>query len=186
VLEKIKRTLQKEIESLEYELRITLPKEIGKALEMGDLRENAEYKAALERQEFVRTRIGALKKRISNLSMINENSIPRAKIAYGSTARLINLDTDQQITYRLVLSEEADFEKGWISLSSPIGRALVGKQEGDCVTIQTPSGQKRFEIQQLKTLHDEEGEEEKSDPETNRKGRPPAGQQPPSPEKIES
>jgi transcription elongation factor GreA len=174
VLEKIKRTLQKEIESLEYELRIKLPKEIGRALEMGDLRENAEYKAALERQEFVRTRIGALKKRISNLSMINENSIPRAKVAYGSTATLVNLDTDHLITYRLVLSEEADFEKGWISLSSPIGRALVGKQEGDCVTIQTPSGQKRFEIQKLKTLHDEGEGEEKDDEKENREARPPS------------
>jgi transcription elongation factor GreA len=156
MIDKIRTELEKETKKLEYELRVKLPKEIGKALEMGDLRENAEYKAALERQEFLRTRIGSLNKRIAELSTLNLSSIPKGRVAYGSTVRLFNLETEEEITYRLVVSEEADFERGWISLTSPIGQALRGKKEGDTTVVQTPAGKKQYEISELRTLHDED------------------------------
>jgi len=150
----IKAKLEKEIAALEYELRNELPKEILKARAHGDLKENAEYHAAKERQGFVNARLGQLQKRLAEFSMIDLTKIPHNKV--GLFSRVVVLDTkrDEEITYELVTSEEADAPNGKISTSSPIGRALLGKEVGDTVNLQAPGGAKELEILQLKTLHE--------------------------------
>ena len=150
----IRERLEGELKTLEYEFRIELPKEIGNAVAMGDLRENAEYKAALERQAFVRARIAQLRKRLGELSAINMGSIPKDRVALGSKVTLLNLDTDEEVTYQLVFPEVSDLEQGLISIASPIGQGLMGRTEGDEFSVQIPSGVKRFEVLDLRTLHD--------------------------------
>jgi transcription elongation factor GreA len=150
----IREKLEGELKTLEYEFRIELPKEIGNAVAMGDLRENAEYKAALERQSYVRARIGQLRKRLVELSAINIGSIPKDRVALGSKVKLLNLDTDEEVTYQLVFPEVSDLDQGLISIASPVGKGLMGREEGDEVTVQIPSGVKRFEVLELRTLHD--------------------------------
>jgi transcription elongation factor GreA len=147
-----------ELRSLERELRIDLPKEIQAALAMGDLRENAEYHAALERQGFVRARIGQLQDRLTQLGTMNLGQVPRDRVGIGSRVGLLDLETDEEITYELVFPELADHAKGLISTGSPIGRGLLGKKEGDRVTIVIPSGKKRFEVLDLRTLHQKNGD----------------------------
>jgi transcription elongation factor GreA len=120
---------------------------------MGDLRENAEYKAALERQAYVRARIGQLRGRLTELSSINLASIPRDRVAIGSRVTLLDLDTDREIVYQLVFPEVADLEAGLISIASPVGRGLVGRSEGDEIVIDIPNGKKRFELLALRTIH---------------------------------
>lgn len=153
--EAIKKKLKDELEELETELRIHLPQEIKKAKEFGDLRENAEYKAALERQEYVSSRIKQLRQRISEISSIDLSRIPRDKAAYGSTLFLYDSERDEEVTYKLVTPEESEPQKGLISTTSPVGRSLMGKEEGDEVTVRIPSGTRNFEIRRLTTLHDE-------------------------------
>lgn len=150
----IREKLEGELKTLEYEFRIELPREIGNAVAMGDLRENAEYKAALERQSYVRARIGQLRKRLGELSAINMGSIPKDRVALGSKVTLLNLDTDEEVTYQLVFPEVSDLDHGLISIASPVGKGLMGREEGDEVTVQIPSGVKRFEVLELRTLHD--------------------------------
>jgi transcription elongation factor GreA len=150
----IRERLENELKTLEYEFRVELPKEIGTAVAMGDLRENAEYKAALERQSYVRARIGQLRKRLGELSAINLSSIPKDRVALGSRVTLLNLDTDEEVTYELVFPEVSDLDHGLISIASPIGKGLMGRSEGDEVSVQIPSGVKRFEVLDLRTLHD--------------------------------
>ncbi len=150
ILDKLKR----ELGELEREFRVELPKEIKKAVAMGDLRENAEYHAALERQAFVRARIGQLRERLGSLNSINMDQMPRDRAALGSRLRLLDLDTDEEITYQLVFPEVADLDKGLLSIASPIGKALVGLKEGDDVSIDIPSGARNFEVLSLKTVHD--------------------------------
>jgi transcription elongation factor GreA len=150
----IKKKLKTELDKLEDELHFKLPKEIQKAREFGDLRENAEYKAAMERQSIVQARIGQLRKRMSELGAIDLSKIPQDKIAYGSTVILFDMDRDEKVTYELVTSEESDPELGKISTVSPIGQALMGKEEGDEVRVKTPNGWRNFEIRRLTTLHD--------------------------------
>ena len=142
---------------LEQELRFTLPKEIQKAREYGDLRENAEYKAALERQSVVTARIMQLRKRISEVESIDLSQIPTDSAAYGSTLVLHDMDRDEEVTYKLVTSEESDPGKGLISTVSPIGQSLMGKEEGDEVKVKTPNGWRNFEIKKLTTIHEKEG-----------------------------
>jgi transcription elongation factor GreA len=151
----IREKLERELRSLEQEFRVELPKEIGRAVAMGDLRENAEYKAALERQSYVRARIAQLRNRLSELSSISLASIPRDRVALGSRVTLLNLDTDEEITYQLVFPEVADLENGFISIASPIGRGLMGRVEGDEVSVEIPTGVKRFEVLELQTVHDD-------------------------------
>ena len=153
-LKLIREKLEGELKTLEYEFRIELPKEIGNAVAMGDLRENAEYKAALERQSYVRARIGQLRKRLGDLSAINMGSIPKDRVALGSKVKLLNLDTDEEVTYQLVFPEVSDLDQGLISIASPVGKGLMGREEGDEFTVQIPSGVKRFEVLELRTLHD--------------------------------
>lgn len=148
--------MQAELDELDTELRVHLPKEIKRALEFGDLRENAEYRAALDRQEMVKARISQLRQRISEIASIDLSQIPRDRAAYGSTLVLFDSEKDEEVTYRLVTAEESDPQAGLISTTSPVGRSLMGKEEGDEVTVRTPAGARNFEIRRLTTLHDEE------------------------------
>ena len=153
--EHIRKKLQDEIETLEHELNHELPKELKKAIALGDLSENAEYHMAKQRQEFVRARLGQLKKRMADLSLINMNNIPRDRVALGSTVKVYDSTKDEEIEYKLVTSEESDVSKGLISTSSPIGRALMGKKVGDSATVVTPTGKRELELLSLTTIHDE-------------------------------
>ena len=156
-MEAVKKKLQQELDDLEEELHFKLPKEIQKAREFGDLRENAEYKAAMERQSIVQARIAQVRQRLSEVQSIDLTKIPTDSVAYGSTVVLYDLDSEEKITYRLVTSEESDPENGLISTVSPIGQALMGKEEGDEIKVKTPKGFRKFEIYRLKTIH-EQGE----------------------------
>ena len=146
--------LTKEIKELEYELTVTLPKEIAKAAAQGDLSENAEYEAALEKQRLLQTKLMNLKKRRAEIAQIDLSRIPKDRISYGTTVVLYDLDKDEEITYTLVMPEETEEGTDKISITSPIGKALVGKKEGDEVTVRVPSGERNFEIVEITTLHD--------------------------------
>jgi transcription elongation factor GreA len=150
----IKKKLQDEISALERELHVDLPKEILKAREHGDLSENAEYHAAKDRQGLVNARLGQLKKRLSEISMIDFTKIPMGRVGLGSTVVVLDTKREEEVTYSLVTSEEADAANGKISTTSPIGRALLGKEEGDVVRVQSPGGLKELEILKLTTIHD--------------------------------
>jgi transcription elongation factor GreA len=151
----IKKKLQDEISALEYELHVELPKEILKARAHGDLSENAEYHAAKDRQGFVNARLNQLKKRLADMSMVDFSKIPRDRVGLGSTVVVLDNQREEEITYNLVTSEEADAKNGKISTTSPIGRALLGKEVGDVANVQSPGGSKELEILKLTTIHDE-------------------------------
>ena len=151
---RILKKFEDEIQLLEKELKMELPREIKRARELGDLRENAEYHAAKERQRLVESRISLLKKRVSEISLMNLDKLPRDRVGFGSTVHLKD-SAGQVIVYQLVMPEDADVEHGLISTASPIGRALLNKEEGDEVVVSTPSGNKRFEVVRLLTIHDE-------------------------------
>jgi transcription elongation factor GreA len=153
--DRIKKKLLAEIEVLEHELNHELPAEIKKAVAMGDLSENCEYHMAKERQTFVDARLAQLKKRMAELSLVNLSNIPKDKVAFGSTVVVFDEKKDEEITYRLVTSEESDVAKGLISTTSPIGRGLVGKRVGDTASIVTPNGKRSLEVLKLTTIHDE-------------------------------
>ncbi|MDH5639344.1 MAG: transcription elongation factor GreA [Nitrospinota bacterium] len=150
----IVKKLETELEKLSRELLVDLPQELQKAAAYGDLSENAEYDAAKQRKQFVESRIGQLQKRISEITSINMNAIPKDRVGLGSRVLLSDLDSDSEIVYTFVFPEEVDPEKGKISLASPIGKSLVGKEEGDEATVITPKGRRNFEIVELKTYHD--------------------------------
>jgi transcription elongation factor GreA len=156
-MEDLKKKLEKEVAALEYELRNELPKEILKARAHGDLSENAEYHAAKERQAFVNARLGQLQSRLREFSMIDFSKIPRDRVGLGSQVVVLDLTKDEEVTYNLVTSEEADVANGKISTSSPIGKGLLGKRVGDSVKIQIPDGIREMEILQLTTIHDAAG-----------------------------
>lgn len=150
----LKKKLEDEIAALEYELRNELPKEILKARAHGDLRENAEFKSAKERQSFVDARLSQLKRRLADLSLVDMSKIPTDRVGLGSTVVVLDVQKDEELTYKLVTSEEADAAKGMISTSSPIGRGLIGKQVGDEVKITIPGGSRQLEVLKLTTIHD--------------------------------
>jgi transcription elongation factor GreA len=152
---KLRKNLEAELLQLEHELNHDLPKELMKARAHGDLSENAEFKYAKERQAYLTARMGQLQKRLSDVSMLNLDNLPHDKAAYGS--RVVVLDTQKslQVEYKLVTTEESDASKGLISTTSPIGRALLGRAVGDVVNVQTPAGEKEFEILKLHTIHEE-------------------------------
>ena len=152
--EEILKKLKEQIKVLEEEFHVELPRALKVAREHGDLSENAEYDAAKERQGYVNARLGQLKKRLAELSMVNFDNIPQGKVSFGSQVTLYDLEKEDEVVYKLVMSEEADVSKGLISTSSPIGRALMGKEEGDEVNVETPGGLKNFEITKLVTIHD--------------------------------
>jgi len=151
---KILKRFEEEVAVLERELKMELPKEIQRARELGDLRENAEYQAAKERQTLVQARIGMLRKRMNEIAMMNMEKIPHGKAGFGSTVTLRE-STGQEIVYQLVMPEDADGEKGLISTSSPIGRAILNHEEGDEIAVITPNGSRTFELMKLVTIHDE-------------------------------
>jgi transcription elongation factor GreA len=153
VKDRILKRFTDEIAALERELKVDLPREIQRAREYGDLRENAEYKAAKERQGIVDARISMLKKRVSEIQLMNLDRIPRDKAAFGSTVHLRDKD-GAMLVYQLVMPEDADAEKGMISTASPIGRAILNKEEGDDIRVVTPAGTKAFELIKLITIHD--------------------------------
>ncbi len=153
-MEDLKKKLQEEISALEYELRNELPKEILKARAHGDLSENAEYHAAKERQAWVNARLGHLQGRLREFSMIDFSKIPHDRVGLGSKVVVMDFSKDEEQSYDLVTSEEADAAHGKISTSSPIGRGLLGKKVGDTVKIQIPGGVREMEILSLITIHD--------------------------------
>ncbi len=155
-LKQIKKKLEDEITALEHELSVQLPKEIAVARAHGDLSENAEYKFAKERQGYVNARIGQLKKRMGDLGMLNLGNIPKDRAGYGSRIIVLDIHREVKIEYKLVSSEEADAEKGHISTTSPIGKALLNRKVGDEVQVATPAGKKEFEVVCLITIHEEE------------------------------
>jgi transcription elongation factor GreA len=148
------KKFEDEIAQLDKELKTELPREIKRARELGDLRENAEYHAAKERQRFVESRISMLSRRVSDIQLMNLERIPHGKVGFGSTVHLKD-ETGQTIVYQLVMPEDADVEGGMISTASPIGRALLNKEEGDEVIVSTPNGPRKFELVKLSTIHDE-------------------------------
>ena len=148
------KKFEDEIQALEVELRTHLPQEIKRARELGDLRENAEYQAAKERQTLVQARIGMLKKRVSEIALMNLDKIPHDRVAFGSRV-YVKEKGGEETSYQLVMPEDADAAKGQISTTSPIGRALMGKESGDAVKVPTPGGVRAFEIVRLVTIHDE-------------------------------
>jgi transcription elongation factor GreA len=153
--EHIKKKLQDEINTLEHELNHELPKELKRAIALGDLSENAEYHMAKQRQEFVKARLRQLSRRLADLSLINMSNIPKDKVGLGSTVKLLDNDKGEEIEYTLVTSEESDVASGKISTTSPIGRGLLGKKVGDTATVVTPTGKREFEVLSLTTIHDE-------------------------------
>ena len=148
------KSMKAEIEKLEYELRSELPKEILKARAHGDLKENAEFHAAKERQRYVDLRLSKLKLRLAELSMVDMTKIPRDRVGLGSRVVVLDLDKDEEAVFKLVASEESDVANGLISTSSPIGKGLLGKKVGDEVTIPAPGGSRKLEILELSTIHD--------------------------------
>jgi transcription elongation factor GreA len=148
------KKFEDEIQQLDKELKTELPREIKRARELGDLRENAEYQAAKERQRLVESRISMLQKRVAEIALINVDRIPKDRAGFGSTLHVVE-GNGEKMTFQLVMPEDADAEKGMISTTSPIGRALINKEPGDSVKVITPGGTRHFEIVKLTTIHDE-------------------------------
>jgi transcription elongation factor GreA len=152
---RILKRFEEELGELDRELRLELPKEIQRARELGDLSENAEYQAAKERQSYVQARMGMLRKRMAEISLMNFDRLPHDRAGFGSTVHLREEGSPDTIVYQLVMPEEADAAKGLISTASPIGRAIVGREIGDDISVPTPTGVRRFELLKLLTIHDE-------------------------------
>ncbi|MBI1740343.1 MAG: transcription elongation factor GreA [Acidobacteriales bacterium] len=153
--EHIKKKLRDELVTLEYELAHDIPRELKKAVAMGDLSENAEYHMAKQRQEYLKARIRQLGRRLADLSLINLNNIPKDKVGLGSTVKVYDSTKDEEVEYTLVTSEESDVAAGKISTTSPIGRSLLNKKVGDSTQVVTPTGKRELEILKLTTIHDE-------------------------------
>ena len=148
------KKFEDEIQALDRELKLELPREIKRAREMGDLRENAEYSAAKERQRLVESRMSLLQKRVSEIALINVDRIPSDRAGFGSTLHVIE-STGERLVFQLVMPEDADAAKGLVSTTSPIGRAFLNKEPGDSVKVVTPGGTRSFEIEKLATIHDD-------------------------------
>ncbi len=155
MIEALKQKLTDEAEKLRYELNVTLPNEIRKAVELGDLRENSEYKAALERQQFVQARLGQLTQRLSKLSSIDEAQIATDAVGMGSKVTVEDQDSKEKEDYYLIFGDAEDFEDGQVTMSSPIGRALLGKKVGDVALLKLPARTRKLKVLKLQTIHDE-------------------------------
>ncbi len=152
MLDEIRQRIEDEIEKLSRELNVELPDRISKAVELGDLRENAEYKSALERQGFVQARISHLAQRVSELSKIDVKAMPLDRCGFGSKVRLMDYGMDEEVNFTIVAGDFMDLDSGQISLASPIGRGLLGSREGEDVTISLPVGERKFKVLELITL----------------------------------
>jgi transcription elongation factor GreA len=155
MIEELKQKLGEEVEKLQYELNVTLPNEIRKAVELGDLRENSEYKAALERQQFVQARLGQLRERLSKLSSIDMSQIPSDRVGLGSRVVVQDEKSGTKETYNLVFGDALDFEEGQVTMSSPIGRALLGKAKGELAYLKLPTMVRQLRVVDLQTIHDQ-------------------------------
>ena len=154
MISEMREKLGKEIEALTYELNITLPRAIATAVEMGDLRENSEYKAALERQQFVQARLGQLHQRMAQIQQLSTTTAPSDRVGLGAEVVVLDLDTKDTDRYTLVLAEMMDIDAGHISLASPLGQALKDRKVGDEVSLRLPHGTRRLRVVELKTIHD--------------------------------
>jgi transcription elongation factor GreA len=154
MIEALKQKLGEEVEKLQHELNVTLPQEIRKAVEMGDLRENSEYKAALERQQLVQARLGQLHKRLSKLSSIDPSQIPTDRVGLGSKVIVSDEKSGARETYHLVFGDALEYEDGHVTMSSPIGRALVGKSVGEVAYLRLPTMMRQLKIVELTTIHE--------------------------------
>ena len=155
MIEELKAKLGEEVEKLQYELNVTLPNEIRKAVELGDLRENSEYKAALERQAFVQARLGQLRERLSKLSSIDMAQIPNDKVGLGSKVVVQDEKTGSKETYNLVFGDALEFDESQVTMASPIGRALLGKAKGDVAFLRLPTMVRQLKVVDLRTIHDQ-------------------------------
>jgi len=156
MIEALKQKLTDEAEKLRFELNVTLPNEIRKAVELGDLRENSEYKAALERQQFVQARLGQLTQRLSKLSSIDESQIATDAVGMGSRITVEDQATKVKEDYHLIFGDAEDFDDGQVTMSSPIGRALLGKKVGEVALLKLPAGARKLKVVKLVTIHDDE------------------------------
>ena len=154
MIEELKAKLGAEVEKLQYELNVTLPNEIRKAVELGDLRENSEYKAALERQQFVQARLGQLRQRLSKLSSIDPTQIPADRVGLGSKVIVEDQKSRAVETYHLVFGDAVEFEEGHVTMASPIGKSLLGKAIGEVAFLKLPAGVRQLKVVDLKTIHD--------------------------------
>jgi len=154
MLEEIKARLSEELERLGHELNVVLPAAIRKAVELGDLSENAEYQSALDRQRFVQARINQITQRMGELSRIAVQDLPVDRVGFGSRVRLKDLRSGEEVEYTIVTGDFIDLEAGQISMASPLGRALLGRAVGDEVVVQLPAGERRFVVLELTTIHD--------------------------------
>ena len=159
MIEELKQKLGEEVEKLQYELNVTLPQEIRKAVELGDLRENSEYKAALERQQFVQARLGQLRQRLSKLSSIDPAQIPTDRVGLGSKVVVQDEKTGSRETYYLVFGDALEFEEGHVTMASPIGRALLGKAVGEVAYLRLPTMVRQLKVVELRTIHDDDSGE---------------------------
>lgn len=155
MIEALKQKLTDEAEKLRFELNVTLPNEIRKAVELGDLRENSEYKAALERQQFVQARLGQLTQRLSKLSSIDESQIATDAVGMGSKVTVEDTQSKEREKYHMIFGDAEDFDEGQVTMSSPIGRALLGKKIGELVLLKLPTITRKLKVVALVTIHDE-------------------------------
>jgi transcription elongation factor GreA len=160
MIDALKQKLSAEVERLQYELTVILPAEIRRAVEHGDLRENSEYKAALERQQFVQARLGHLRQRLSKLAAIDVSQIPADRVGLGSRVVVEDQRTGGRETYHLVFGDAVEFEEGHVTMASPIGRALLGKAVGEIASLRLPAGVRQLKVVELRTIHDVDTEEE--------------------------
>ena len=155
MIEELKSKLGEEVEKLQFELNVTLPGEIRRAVEMGDLRENSEYKAALERQQFVRARLSQLRERLSKLSSIDLTQIPHDSVGLGSKVVVKDEKSGLEETYDLVFGDALEFEEGQVTMSSPIGRSLLGKKVGEVALLKLPTTMRRLKVTDIQTIHNQ-------------------------------
>lgn len=154
MLEDAKKKLTDEIEELNHELTVTLPATLEKALELGDLRENGDYHAAIERQQFIGARLNQLRMRLGQLAQIDLSEIPGDRVGFGSTVVVQDMATKEKETYELVVPDAMDLDRGDVSIASPLGRGLLNGKVGDKVVINLPMGVRKLKIVELTTFHD--------------------------------
>ncbi len=153
MIEEIRERLSKEVQQLNHELHVVLPEVLQKARELGDLRENADFQAAIERQQFIQARLSHLRDRLGRLSSIDTNKIPRDRVGLGSIVTVLDLETQDREVFELVIPDAMDVDAGHISVSSPLGQALLGLQQGEEAGVQLPFGTRRLKIERIQTIH---------------------------------